>query len=187
MQDPSSSSSCAPKNFRDVGATLLKLEPKSSYLPVGRILRGGQIDFLSHSSLGNPATIINLRMPKDDATIAGVNYLHFPIANSVEKYDTRDADVREWLKSIVKAFEDESVTFPVLIHCFSGKDRTGVVCAALLHILGVPSNLIVKEFMTTTEGVKEDDIKLTLNELEKKGAAYYRGIKLDKVRARIVG
>lgn len=177
----------APRNFRDVGDTLKKLSPDSSYLPSGRIFRGGQIDFLPHAALGKPTTIINLRMPKDDATLPHVKYLHFPIANSVEKYDTRDPDVRDWLKSIVKAVEDDNITFPVMIHCFSGKDRTGVVVAALLHILGVPVPLIVKEFLATPEGVKEADIQTTLAELEKKGAAYYRGIKLDKVRAKLRG
>lgn len=124
-------------------------------------------------------------MIADEATLPGVKCMHFPIANNVEKYDTRDPDVREWLRSVVKAFEDDTVALPVLIHCFSGKDRTGVVTAALLHILGVPVPLIVKEFLATPEGVKEADIGLTLAELEKKGASYYRGIKLDKVRAKL--
>ena len=169
------------QNFRDVGSSLKKIEPNKSCLSPNRIFRSGQIDFLTHESLGSPSTIINLRMLKDEETIPNVKYIHFPIANNVEVYNTRSADVRKWLHQIVKSIEDGETTFPVLIHCFKGKDRTGVVVAALLHILGVPSLIIINEFVQS-DGTNESDIRMALVELDKKGDAFWRGIKLDKVR-----
>ena len=35
---------------------------------------------------------------------------------------------------------------PVLIHCTAGKDRTGVTMALLMHILGVPEEIIIADY-----------------------------------------
>ena len=177
-----------PKNFRDVGETLNQLGNDSNIqiFQPGRIFRGGQIDYLNFESFGSPSTIFNLRMQKDDENFKNVAYFHFPIANSVNKYDTKNKVVKEWLCEIVKTIEKGNLVFPIYIHCFAGKDRTGIVVAALLQILGVPKSLIVKEFSQSSE-VTESDIESTLNELEKKGRSYYRGIDLIKVQRQLRG
>lgn len=125
-------------------------------------------------------------MLKDEETHPGVKYLHFPIANNVEQYDISCNKVRRWLNEIIKSFENGEIVFPVLIHCFKGKDRTGVVIAALLKIIGVPNSIIVNEFMLSN-GVDELDIVDVLNELDKKGEKYYRDVKFEKVRSQIIG
>ncbi len=38
-----------------------------------------------------------------------------------------------------------------LVHCFAGKDRTGVAAALLLHVLGVHHDDIVAEYLLTNE------------------------------------
>jgi protein tyrosine/serine phosphatase len=38
-----------------------------------------------------------------------------------------------------------------LVHCFSGKDRTGIAVALLLYVLGVHHDDIVREFLLTNE------------------------------------
>ena len=38
-----------------------------------------------------------------------------------------------------------------LVHCFAGKDRTGIAASMLLHVLGVPSDMIEREFLLTNE------------------------------------
>jgi len=37
--------------------------------------------------------------------------------------------------------------FPALIHCTSGKDRTGFAVALVLRVLGVPRDVIIEDFM----------------------------------------
>jgi protein-tyrosine phosphatase len=40
---------------------------------------------------------------------------------------------------------------PVIFHCALGKDRTGILSAALLSILGVPEKVIIEDYFLTTE------------------------------------
>jgi hypothetical protein len=41
----------------------------------------------------------------------------------------------------------EPASWPVLMHCTAGKDRTGVAVALTIKNLGVPDELIVAEYM----------------------------------------
>ncbi|MCW8997222.1 MAG: tyrosine-protein phosphatase, partial [Kangiellaceae bacterium] len=41
----------------------------------------------------------------------------------------------------------DQVKLPILIHCTSGKDRTGVIAAVVLKALGISDNLIIQEYM----------------------------------------
>ncbi|KAK0226492.1 protein-tyrosine phosphatase-like protein [Armillaria fumosa] len=43
---------------------------------------------------------------------------------------------------------------PILVHCTAGKDRTGLVCAVLLMILGVDDQDIVNDYALTTHGLE---------------------------------
>jgi len=38
---------------------------------------------------------------------------------------------------------------PLVIHCTAGKDRTGFACALILHVLGVPDDLIAEDYLLT--------------------------------------
>ena len=53
---------------------------------------------------------------------------------------------------------------PVLFHCAAGKDRTGVVAALVLSILGVPDEEIVADYVLTEEALER--IMGRLGELE---------------------
>lgn len=45
-------------------------------------------------------------------------------------------------------------SYPVLFHCAAGKDRTGVLCALLLDVLGVERNLIAEDYAMTANGLE---------------------------------
>ncbi len=50
-------------------------------------------------------------------------------------------------------------TYPLLIHCMGGKDRTGFVCALILSHLGVSRDLLVKDFMTSSKDAPDIDAR----------------------------
>jgi len=43
----------------------------------------------------------------------------------------------------------------LIIHCTAGKDRTGVICALILSLCGVPDNVVAYEYSLTEEGLAE--------------------------------
>ncbi len=140
-----------PLNFRDVGEALgLWLDP--SPIATGRLLRGGKFDQLATlSDLGLPATILNLRSGPDPRHLDAVLH-HVPAANDVENYDTRLPAVRAWLKRALAPLASAETTWPVYVHCTSGRDRTGVVVAAVLHLHRVPREVIVEEYLLSDGG-----------------------------------
>ena len=46
-----------------------------------------------------------------------------------------------------------------LVHCFAGKDRTGIAATMLLHLLGVHHDDVVGEFMLTNEAPTTDVLR----------------------------
>ena len=168
-------------NLRDV-SEFVNLIAGTSLLREGRLLRGGKLDFVkSKEDIGSPGTIINLRKSEDFKTFADRTFW-FPISNDYEKYDTSNHEVKLWINRIVKIFEDPHLALPVLIHCNTGKDRTGVVVAALLKILEIPEEIIVEEYLLSEGDVREEYIRQALAGIgdPKK---YFTRINLDKVKA----
>ena len=43
---------------------------------------------------------------------------------------------------------------PAVFHCAAGKDRTGVISAVLLGLLGVPDEIIIADYAATQEGLE---------------------------------
>lgn len=145
-------------NLRDVGE-FINLIAQKKVLPIGKILRGGSIDCVKDwAAVYSPQTVINLRNGHDP-TDFDFDYLHFPMSNKIEKYDTTQKEVRIWLNDIMQTFENKELKFPVLIHCLSGKDRTGIVIAALLKILNIPDKWIIEEYLLSDGEVKEEWIQ----------------------------
>lgn len=46
---------------------------------------------------------------------------------------------------------------PVIFHCTNGRDRTGILAAVLLHLLGVPRAQILADYMRTNELLDIED------------------------------
>ncbi|MBN2103760.1 tyrosine-protein phosphatase [bacterium] len=172
-------------NFRDVGEWVNEIA-KRPLLPVNRLYRGGKIDFVtSPQDIGMPGTIFNLRKGPDLRPRRFAEaYFHFPISNDYEKYETKTPEVRSWLQKIIKTIEEQEIQFPLLIHCSTGKDRTGVVIAALLSILGINREVIIEEYLLSDGEVKHEWIEQSLYGIDNL-EDYFRRVNLDLVRSKL--
>ena len=135
-------------------------------------------------------TIIDLRtegemLRKPDVIISDITTIHMPIFNKSvpgityegrKELDTkRNIDMNkmyreivsdkyldrigEIIKAIINASDDE---YPILYHCTEGKDRTGILTAILLLILGVEKEKIVEDYMYTNKVNKNKAQRLYL-------------------------
>ena len=82
---------------------------------------------------------------------------------SGQEVEKRLTDMNLWIllnagDLVAQAFATlaQPVNQPALFHCSAGKDRTGVLAATLLDVLGVGREEIVKDFLATNEVI--DDI-----------------------------
>ena len=132
----------------------------------GVLFRGGKLDQLtSAGELGVPRSILNLRRGPDPAHLEDVRMLHVPAPDSLENYATEQHRVRRWLVDALRASFAPSTTWPLYVHCTSGKDRTGVFVAVLLRCLGVPDEVIIEEYLLS-DGVEQTNIERALRGLE---------------------
>jgi len=150
MQDSKATVTTAPPplNYRDVGLCLERLGC-SQVLRRGRLYRCGDIERQSWDALGRPLTIINLRNHDNDKFLEkhGVVYHKVGKAKEHDCFDVKDKHVRAWLAQVLSILGDSKTQYPVLVHCRSGKDRTGIVIACVLKILGVDDDVVKKEFL----------------------------------------
>lgn len=169
-------------NYRDVSVSL-ELITGAPIFPPRKLFRGGKIDFVTDASIiENPATILNLRRGPDPQQLPAF-YAHFPAPKKLEKYETANSEVRRWLNEIVAFISDPATPFPVLIHCTSGKDRTGVLVAALLKIVGIERSTIIEEYLFSDGEVHSHWIEMALDgfaDTEK----YFNRVDLRAVRSR---
>lgn len=139
----------------------LWLDP--SPIPSGRLFRGGRFESMTTADdLGSPRAILNLRRGRDPSYVDGVTYLHIPAEDGLENYDTRQRRVRIWLGKALSALADPRISWPVYIHCTSGRDRTGVVVAAVLLSIDVPREVVAEEYMLS-ESADRASIELAIN------------------------
>lgn len=171
-------------NFRDVGVFTHLISGKQ-LLVEGRIYRGGSIDYVKeHEEIDYVKSIINLRNGPDPDYF-DIDYLHFPMSNKIEKYDTTQREVRTWLNKIIGAFEKPALRFPILIHCLSGKDRTGIVIAAILLILGIDKKVIIEEYLLSDGDVDKDLISMSIEGM-KNIDDYFNRVDLTKVKEQLL-
>jgi protein-tyrosine phosphatase len=151
-------------------------------LPERRLLRGGTVKWLQDLvAIGQPKTMFCLQGSADEQHPEVRNH-HFPIANDIEKYDTSRSEVRTWLRGIVCTVESGGIEFPLYVHCLSGRDRTGIVVAALLKICGAEDEHIVEEYRLSVGAENPEPIRLALAGLGDL-TNYFNGVDLDRVRA----
>ncbi len=66
------------------------------------------------------------------------------------------------MTKIIQFVAAQECSLPVLFHCTSGKDRTGVVVAAMPKILNIPDDLIIEEYLLSDGEVNKAWIQQSL-------------------------
>jgi protein-tyrosine phosphatase len=56
----------------------------------------------------------------------------------------------------------KGIEYPLYVHCLSGKDRTGIVIASFLELLGIPRECIVQEYLLSDGHVEQHMIETAL-------------------------
>lgn len=144
----------------------------------GRLFRGAGLhrlepdDLLRLEPLGL-RTAIDLRSGEEAAagTFAGpgADVRHLPIFEDNPVFDdviedaaVTLADVYMWMlgqggASIAAVFEllAEPGSYPAVVYCAAGKDRTGIVCALVLDLIGVGREAIAADYARSEAAVAE--------------------------------
>ena len=84
-------------------------------------------------------------------------------------------------------------SYPILFHCFAGRDRAGVIAALLLDLLGFNKETIIQDYMLSP-GAKAANIEQLVAEIQRMGGAtnYLRhdvsltSQQIDQVRANLL-
>jgi protein-tyrosine phosphatase len=170
-----------PLNLRDVGVWV-NLIAGRTIVAERRLLRSGKLDGATdRDEFGSPEMIVNLRVGPDRDTF-GVEHHHLAASNDLEKYDTTNREVRRWLNAVVDAIAS-SERSPVLVHCASGKDRTGVVVAAVLLAIDVPRQVIVDEYLLSDGHVERGWIERAIDGMGD-ATRYLDRVNIAKLRER---
>ncbi len=97
----------------------------------------------------HPVTFIHL--PIIDTTWEGrddldysVGVAEFLLHRYVEMFEAGEQRVADAIRVLA-----EADAYPAVFHCAAGKDRTGIVAAAVLALLGVPDAVIVADYSLT--------------------------------------
>ena len=126
-------------------------------------------------------TVIDLRSGEElergrfDVDAHPVTFLHFPIIEKlpdVDEFDRRpgllDAQYQEMLSGAGSQFVAvlSALTapdaLPAVFHCTAGKDRTGVLSAIVLSLLGVDDSTVVADYALSGEAMLRLRAKLIL-------------------------
>ncbi|MER5746357.1 tyrosine-protein phosphatase [Streptomyces sp. NPDC002225] len=146
------------RNFRDAGGV--------GALPRGLLLRSGALDGLTAGGAraledAGVRTVVDLRSrpevsDRPDALHgAGIRYLHVPVyaeqrwpREQMELYPSMAEHAGRSVLAVLRRLTAERPE-PVLVHCASGKDRTGVVVAVLQTLFGASEAEVTADFVRT--------------------------------------
>ena len=94
----------------------------------------------------------------------GVTRIHLGMGDPKEKYRAReegewtpgfastlDSGAVQWTATIHALAEEDA--YPALFHCVTGKDRTGVMGALILNLLGVDDETIIEDYGLSQRGM----------------------------------
>jgi protein-tyrosine phosphatase len=164
-------------NFRDLGGH----ETSAGRVRTGRVFRSDSLAHLAEPDVEHLVgrlgvrTVVDLRGnreveadPLDRLHDAGVRVHHVPLRDpadrSVRRVDWSTLTLVERYLTIIDtagtrllvavALVADAATHPVVVQCTAGKDRTGLVAAITLGLLGVPDDAIVDDYTRTAAAIE---------------------------------
>lgn len=115
------------------------------------------------------------RLSYDPTILTGRNYVNVPIGDAAIRPDDKSGYTSSLLNNTVayvRAYKSLAKSLgPCLVHCHVGKDRTGIFCALLAQMLGLPREAIVYDYILSEQGVKAATMNSFLDEIEGLGGA----------------
>lgn len=100
-----------------------------------------------------------VRLNKDKQLL----YNTIPVMEDLYKYMFLNKDAIAQLARAVNIIVDNAIAGRATIyHCTKGKDRTGVTSLVILHMLGVPKETIIRDYMKTNRMALPEGIKYWL-------------------------
>jgi len=207
-------------NARDVGG--LPAAGGRGSVRTGRLVRSATLFGLTDEGAKTLAdlglrTVIDLRTPleceaepdrvADAPGLADVTEVHVAVLKTLSELDDlppgASRDLYRYLvdtcgPGFVVALEHlaKPGVLPALVHCLVGKDRTGLLVALLLELLGVPRDAIVADYVASNAGlgailhtaVQADVLEWTLALLDERhgGALGYlaaHGLRAETIEA----
>jgi protein-tyrosine phosphatase len=187
------------RNFRDLGGVHTA---DGALVATGEVYRSGELSALTDDDLTlleelGIRTVVDLRSEREaeihpDRLPDSVVYRPMPIlpggdGSGVERFmQTFDPDdfppweivyrdlIRDHIATVAALFGlvVDPAARPLVFHCSAGKDRTGVVAALLLTILGVAWEDVEDDFMLTNEilrPARHEIMDRWVGELERRG------------------
>jgi len=164
-------------NVRDLGG-LVGLDGRR--IRSGLVFRGDYPAFADHETADavralGLGTVVDLRRGSETAAECvswddhGVAYHRCPIVGGSKsswhaRYQSYLTHRPETVVSAVRHVLDPA-SHPVLFHCAAGKDRTGVVAALVLSVLGVEDEQIVEDYLLSAQAVEAVLARLGTSEL----------------------
>lgn len=139
-------------NWRDLGLSL-EGQGAANIIAHGALSRCGLNSghCASWASLGCPVVKMNFRPGPDDNPVIGPCVeLHLRPPDG-ERYDLGSKAMRQWVVEVLRAIA-HAPAGPMLLHCKSGKDRTGVIVAAICAAMRVPQPVVRREFELSAGG-----------------------------------
>ncbi len=194
-------------NFRDHAI-------HSSLLKSGVLFRSSSLSLLpnsdkviQHLDKNQVTDIIDLRasreveeFPYSQEITERYNYIHAPFdpwnqpewfQKNHQQGDNRTIAYRFFLMACQTSFKQSLQTIlrskgSVVLHCFAGKDRTGLFIGALQLLLGVNENRIIADYMASGSDADEHYFRMLFDEVNRHGGIetflVYQGINPEEIQ-----
>lgn len=152
-------------NLRDVGDSVNRISGLP-YLKRGFLFRSGAPGDVLLEALRPIRSVLSLTSNESSCfsgnEVFRVNCLP-PPKDEQSVYEVGDARVRDWLKQgLESTFGSADFSWPLLIHCDQGKDRTGIFVATILLIAEVDAEYVLEEYELSDGKLKSDKMKRVL-------------------------